>query len=302
MPGPSLRSRLERGEVILLDGALGTELERRGIPAPLPLWSAEAVRSNPDAVRAIHEEYARAGADAITTATFRATPRAFAKAGLPAEAEEALERAVSLARDARRHAGPPRELLIAGAIAPLEDCYRPDRAPSEKDAEPEHAAQAARLARAGVDLILVETMNTIAEARAAVRGARATGLPVLVSFICRDERALLSGERLEEAVRAVAALGPDAVLVNCVSPELAAGCLETIAASTPLPRGAYANAGGPDLQAGTWSFDEAWTPERFAAAALDWARRGAQIVGGCCGTSPAHTRALRAVLPPVLME
>ena len=302
MPGSSLRSRLLRGEVLVLDGALGTELERRGVATPLPLWSAEAVRSAPETVRRIHEEYILAGADVITTATFRATPRAFGRAGRAAEAEEALERAVSLAREARRRVPAPREVLIAGAIAPLEDCYRPDLAPSEEAAEPEHAAQAARQARAGADVLLVETMNTVAEARAAVRGARATGLPVLVSFICRSGRELLSGEPLAGAARAVAALGPDAILVNCAPPGIVEDCLDTLAASTRLPRGSYANAGSPDLAAGVWRFDAEWSPERFAGAAIEWVRRGAQLVGGCCGTTPAHVRALRAALPPVLME
>jgi S-methylmethionine-dependent homocysteine/selenocysteine methylase len=302
MTASSIRGRLERGEVILLDGALGTELERRGVPAPLPLWSAAAVVERPDVVRTVHEEYIRAGADVLTTATFRTTPRAFGKAGRAGDAEAALVRAVALAREARDRVAAPRQVLVAGAMAPLEDCYRPDLAPPADVAGAEHAAQAARLARAGVDLILAETMNTIAEARVAVRGAVATGLPVLVSFICAGGRALLSGEDLAAAVREVAAAGADAVLVNCVPPPVAAGCLDAIAAATGLPRGAYANAGAPDLAAGTWSFDAGWPPERFATAALDWVRRGALIVGGCCGTAPAHIRALRSALPPVLIE
>ncbi len=300
--GTGLLSRLLRGELVLLDGALGTELERRGVPTPLPLWSAEAVRSAPQVVRAIHEEYVLAGADLLTTATFRATPRAMAEAGGAEEAARTLDRAVALAREARDKSGVAREVLIAGALAPLEDCYRPELAPPPGEAEREHAAQAARLARAGVDAILVETMNTVAEARAAVRGARPAGLPVLVSFICRSGSEILSGEPLADAVRAVAELEPDAILVNCTPPDVATRCLDVIARATSLPRGAYANAGAPDLAAGTWRRDPAWTPERFAAAAVEWVRRGAQIVGGCCGTTPAHIRAIRDALPPVLVE
>lgn len=298
----ALRNRLIRGELVLLDGALGTELSRRGVPTPLPLWSAEAVLSAPDVVRQIHEEYILAGADIVTANTFRATPRAMAKAGRAAEAERVLERAVALAREARRRAETSRTILVAGAIAPLEDCYRPDLAPPPEAAEREHAEQAVRLARAGVDAILIETMNTIREARAAVHSAKPTGLPVLVSFICRSAQELLSGESLAEAVRAVAAWNPDAILVNCTPPDVVRGCLDTMAASTRLPRGAYANAGAPDLAGGDWRLDPAWTPEAFARAASEWVRRGAQIVGGCCGTTPDHIRAVREALPPVLME
>jgi len=302
MSSTAIRNRLVRGELILLDGALGTELERRGVPTPLPLWSAAAVLSAPDVVRQIHEEYIMAGADVITAATFRATPRALAKAGRAGEAERVLQRAVALAREARRRVAPSRQVIVAGSIAPLEDCYRPELAPPPETAEREHAELAVMLARAGVDAILIETMNTTREACAAVHSAKSTGLAVLVSFICRSEQELLSGESLADAVRAVEAWKPDAVLVNCTPPEVARGCLDTLAVATRLPRGAYANAGAPDLAGGTWLHDPAWTPEEFARAASEWVRRGAQIVGGCCGTTPAHIRAIRSAIPPVLVE
>ena len=302
MSGHPLRSRLERGELILLDGALGTELERRGVATPLPLWSAGALLTAPDVVRAIHEDYIRAGSDLVTADTFRATPRAFGRAGRPGEAGRALDLAVSLLREARGRAGAARDVLLAGAIAPLEDCYQPALAPPSETAEREHGLQATLLARAGVDVILVETMNTIGEARAAVRGAKPAGLPVLVSFICREEREILSGEPLVDAVRAVEELDPDAILVNCTPPDLVTRCLEEIARTTVLPRGAYANAGTPDMETGVWRFDDRWSPERFAAAATAWVRGGAQIVGGCCGTTPAHIRAIRDAIPPVLVE
>ncbi|HEY7727905.1 MAG TPA: homocysteine S-methyltransferase family protein [Candidatus Eisenbacteria bacterium] len=302
MSSAALRSRLLRGEILLLDGGLGTELSRRGVRTPLPLWSAEAVLTAPDVVRQVHEEYILAGADLITANTFRATPRAMAKAGRAGEAERVLDRAVALAREACRRVAPRREVIVAGAVAPLEDCYRPDLAPPAEVAEREHVELSAMLARAGVDAILIETMNTLGEACAAVHGAKPTGLAVLVSFICRNERELLSGDSLSEAVRAVEAWNPDAVLVNCTPPDIAGGCLDTMASATRLPRGAYANAGAPDLESGAWRSDPAWTAERFARAATEWVRRGAQIVGGCCGTTPDHIRAIRAAIPPVLVE
>ncbi len=204
-----LRGRLNRGELILLDGAMGTELERRGIQTPLPLWSAAALRDQPDMVREIHEEYVRAGADVITASTFRTTPRTMRKAGRDeAEARVLTQRAVALAGEATDRARGAREVLVAGALAPLEDCYRPDQAPDPEQSLREHTEQASFLARCGVDLILAETMNSVAEAMAAVRGAKATELPVLVSFVCRDGRELLSGESLADAVRAVEPLSP----------------------------------------------------------------------------------------------
>src|SRR5262249_42471529 len=151
----------------------------------------------PDKVREIHEEYAQAGADVLTANTFRTTPRALAKAGRKAgDADELTTLAVEAAREARRAVAAGREIWIAGSMAPLEDCYRSDLAPDPEVAEQEHKEQAFRLMRAGADVILIETMNTIAEAVAAVRGALATGLPVLVSFLPRSAQELWSGEDL----------------------------------------------------------------------------------------------------------
>lgn len=300
-----LQARLTRGDIVLLDGAMGTELERLGVSTALPLWSAQAVIDAPDRVREVHEEYAEAGADILTAATFRTTPRCLAKAGRKdpeAEAEALTAKAVALAREARARGASGRDVWVAGALAPLEDCYRPDLVPDDVALEREHHAQAARLARAGADLVLIETMSTIREAHAAVRGALATGLPVLVSFLCASATEIGGGERLEDAVRAVDALDPDAILVNCTPAEIATGCLEVMARVTRTPIGCYANAGSPDLGRGTWCFDPEMTPERFAGHAAEWVRLGAQIVGGCCGTGPAHIRALRAALPPVLVE
>jgi S-methylmethionine-dependent homocysteine/selenocysteine methylase len=174
--------------------------------------------------------------------------------------------------------------------------------PEAAVAEREHAEQAVRLARRGVDLILIETMNSIAEAKAAMRGAKPTGLPVLVSFLCRNARELWSGERIEDAVRAVELLNPEAILVNCVAPDIAADLVAEMARVTRLPLGCNPNAGEPDLERGIWNFDPSWTPTRFAEAAALWVARGAQLVGGCCGTGPDHIRALRLALPPVLVE
>ncbi|HET9952174.1 MAG TPA: homocysteine S-methyltransferase family protein [Candidatus Eisenbacteria bacterium] len=302
-PSHSLRARLVRGEVVVLDGAMGTELDRRGVPTPLPLWSARALLDAPEVVSAIHEDYIRAGADVVTTNTFRTTARTMRRAGLdPGEAERLTRLAVELARDARSRALRGSEVWIAGAMAPLEDCYRPELAPPPSEAEIEHATQAAILAGAGVDLLLVETMNAIPEAVEATRAAVGTGLPVFVSFIARSEREIWDGELLEDAVRAVDAFHPAAILVNCVPADSAERCLEVLARATRAPIGCYPNAGDPDFDHGTWRHDDERTPEWFAGHATSWLRRGALVVGGCCGTGPGHIRALREAVPPVLVE
>jgi S-methylmethionine-dependent homocysteine/selenocysteine methylase len=146
-----LTARLTRGEIVLLDGAMGTELERRGVPTKLPLWSAQALVSAPDRVREVHEEYVRAGAEILTANTFRTTPRSLRSAGMDGQADRLTELAITLCREARARAGLDREVSIAGSMAPLEDCYRPDLAPPAGAMMEEHGDQAARLKRAGAE-------------------------------------------------------------------------------------------------------------------------------------------------------
>lgn len=280
--------RLRDGPALLLDGATGTELERRGAPSALPLWSAWALLHDPALLREIHADYARAGADLLTANTFRTQRRALSHAQLGPRAAELTALAVRLARQGGRESGRP--LPVLGSAAPLEDCFRPDLVPGAAELAAEHAEHAGNLARAGADAILVETMNTIREAHAALVAGRAAGLPVLVSFVCGEGAKLLSGESLAEAVDAVGRLGPAAVLVNCLPPSRVPACLEVLR-GCGLPFGVYANLGAPpDTRGGRRS--EECSPERFAELAEAWLEGGASIVGGCCGTTPDHLRAV----------
>jgi S-methylmethionine-dependent homocysteine/selenocysteine methylase len=285
-----LVERLQRSAPLLLDGATGTELERRGIATRLPLWSADALIRAPEVVERIHRDYARAGAEAITANTFRTQRRTLAREGLGERAAELTALAVRLARQASSSAGGATPLVL-GSDPPLEDCYRPDLVPDDAALAREHAEHCANLAAAGADAILCETHNTLREARAAARAASATGLPVLVSFVCWEGATLLSGERLDDAVQAVLPLRPAALLVNCLPPPNVTACLPVLAGSR-LPFGAYANLGAPDDSTG-FRRSEAVTPSGFAEAAAEWVRAGARLIGGCCGTTPAHIAAIR---------
>jgi S-methylmethionine-dependent homocysteine/selenocysteine methylase len=271
----------------LLDGATGTELERRGVPSALPLWSAHALLTAPDVVREVHRDYARAGADALTANTFRTQARALAHAGLDARAGELTALAVRLAREGA-HAGGREDALVLGSASPLEDCYRPERVPDDASLAREHAAHARHLVRAGADAILVETMNSAREAEAALRAAREAGAPALVSFVCTPGARLLSGEPLADAIARVAPLAPLAVGVNCAPWSELAACLPTLRAAG-LPFFAYGNLGAPRAD-GLRTHDA--SPLELAAHAAAWIEAGAAAVGGCCGTTPAHVAAL----------
>jgi len=281
-PRPSLRRALASARPLVLDGATGTELERRGVRSDLPLWSSWGLLEAPGVVRAIHTEYLRAGVDALTAATFRTHARSLAAAGLEARAAELCDLAVRLAREAGEQTR--QAPFVLGSAAPLEDCYHPERVPPDDALLREHALHARHLVRAGVDAILVETINPLREGVAAARAARDAGAELLVSFVCGRGARLLSGEPLGEAIDAVAPFAPLAIGVNCLPPDAAEACLPVLGRA-PAPFLVYANLGAPGA-----------TPQGFAANARRWAEAGATCVGGCCGAGPAHLHALVGAL------
>jgi S-methylmethionine-dependent homocysteine/selenocysteine methylase len=299
------------GNALLLDGATGTELQRRGVDIRLPLWSARALLEAPDMVRAIHADYIAAGADIITTNTFRTHRRTLTRAGLGGRTRELTRFAVSLAREAAQQAD--RQVFVAGSISPLEDCYSPQLVPPDDELWIEHAEMAHDLAQAGCDLLLIETMNTIREAVIAARCAATTGLPVCVSFVAglnglppdQFNRArsgeglaaltLLSGESISEAVRAVQHLRLAVILLNCVPLAYIDRAFEELRAAHHGPIGLYANVGYTDDRTG-WVLTDDVLPAAYAQQAQYWLQHGATIIGGCCGTTPEHIVALNKVI------
>jgi S-methylmethionine-dependent homocysteine/selenocysteine methylase len=282
-------SRLRSGPPLLLDGATGTELERRGAKSTLPLWSAHALVEAPDLVERIHRDYVDAGADVVTANTFRTQARTLGRGGLGDRAGELTALAVALARRAAGRAS-GRRVWVAGSMPPLEDCYRPDLVPDDASLAREHGEHARHLAHAGADLLLVETMNSAREAAAAARAARATGLPLWVSFACDGAGRLLSGEPLAGGLAAVAPWDPELVGANCLPPGEADAVLPALAAAG-LPFGVYANLGRP-RDDGSFARTDESSPVEFAAHARRWIAAGARAVGGCCGTTPLHIEAI----------
>jgi S-methylmethionine-dependent homocysteine/selenocysteine methylase len=300
-------ARLSTGRVLLLDGATGTELQRRGVDTTLPLWSARALLQAPAVLHTIHENYVAAGADIITTNTFRTHRRTLTRAGLGDRTRELTRLAVKIAREAAQRAD--HKVFVAGSIAPLEDCYAPQFVPPDGELWIEHAELARDLAQAGCDLLLVETMNTIREAVIAARCASATGLPVCVSFVAgpngrppdqisatdNGPLVLLSGESISEAVRALQRLRPAVILINCAPLAYIDRAFAELRAAHRGPIGLYANVGHADDQVG-WTLTDDVQPAAYAQHAQQWWQQGAAIIGGCCGTTPDHIAALNKML------
>lgn len=258
---------------------MGTQLNAHGLETPPPLWSAAALRSHPALVASLHRAYAAAGAQVHTANTFRTRRRS---AGT--EWHALAEKAVRIAR-----ASLPPSSTLAGSIAPLEDCYRPDLSPPESRAE--HAELAQALAALGCDLLLCETFPHIGEGLAAVEAAVDTGLPVWAAFTAGYRADLLIPEELARAARLAEERGAVAVLVNCVPASQTLRYVRALADSgVQVPFGAYANAGHPTEGLGWARTDDG--PERYAELAAEWVDAGATLIGSCCGTGPETIAAL----------
>jgi 5-methyltetrahydrofolate--homocysteine methyltransferase len=269
---------------LITDGAWGTELQKRGLdPGACPdVWNL----SHPERVEAVADAYCEAGSRVILTNTFRANPVSLPGADVSAVNLAGVEISRRAARGRARVAasmGPSGKLLAAGDI--------------DADAlAAAFAAQARALAEGGPDALLLETMSDPEEACIALRAALATGLPVIVSFVFdagRNHDRTMTGATPERAAAAVAAEGADAVGANCGARlEGFATICRRLRAASGLPVWIKPNAGLPVAEAGAIAYPAA--PEQFAAHAPEWIEAGASFLGGCCGSSPAYIRAMRA--------
>ena len=287
------------GPPIVLDGATGTEIERLGGPLRAPLWSAQALLDDPSLVRRIHGAYLDAGAQVLTSNSFRTHARNLVAAGLADHARELTALSVQLARQARAGFSvehPEGEhVRIAGAISPLEDCFRPADSPGS-EAGPEHREIAVQLVEAGADLLLIETMGRIDEAVAAVTAAQGLGRPIWLAVVARADGHMLAGESLAQLVAALADLELQALLLNCTELRHLGVALPALLAATAsrpaLLLGTYPHTGQQDPSHG-WQ-THAVEAEEFAARLADFAARTPRlaVLGGCCGSTPAWIAAL----------
>lgn len=291
----TLQERLHTGPPILLDGAMGTELLRRGADVSLPLWSAAILQVHPEMVVDIHQDYVSSGAEILTANTFRTTTRTLSK--VMGDEEAARRRARKLTRRAVRaaRAAADARLFVAGSVAPLEDCYHPELFPGERVAEKEFSELARWLVREGVDLVLIETMGRIDEAECALKATVDLGCPRWVSFILQDEENLLGGEKLTRAAKTAVDMGADAVLVNCSGILTSVKALEHLQRVASVPTGIYPNL-GKSVPSEEGEITERYSDEVFLREMKRATDLGVRIMGSCCGSGPDHTRILRTLI------
>lgn len=286
--------RLAAGTVLVSDGATGTNLQDRGLAfgkAP-----EEWLFENPAGIVQLHRDFIAAGANILLTCTFGATPLRLEHVGLRDRTAEVNARAVALAREANGSA----DVLVAGSMGPTGQLLEPLGPLSEADAASAYAEQARALAEAGADLLVIETQFDMGEARAAIKGARATTtLPVVCSFSYDMGSRTMMGLQPDKVAAELTDMGVDVVGVNCgKSLEDNLTNLKLVRAATSLPVWMKPNAGLPTMGAGDHAHYDV-TPADMGSAATLWLAAGANVIGGCCGTSPAHlaeiSRAAQAV-------
>jgi 5-methyltetrahydrofolate--homocysteine methyltransferase len=283
--------RLQSGKILVLDGATGTNLQRRGLPmgTPSDLW----VMDNPAKVLQLHRDFITAGSDIILTNTFGSTQMHLAHAGIGDRFEHTNRRAVELAFQAVEGT----QALVGGSIGPLGEMLEPSGTLQEADAQAAYAGQARLLAEAGVDLLVVETQFDLNEAKAALRAVRSvTDLPVVCSFSYDRGIRTMMGVKPSQMSKELSDLGVSALGINCGrSLEDNLKALNELRLSTDLPLWFKPNAGLPravDNASGSTAVEYDVSPDMMSAQVPLWIEAGARLVGGCCGTSPEHLAAI----------
>lgn len=291
----TLSSKLSSDEPVILDGGMGTEIKRRGIASGSSELSVAAMVDSPDAIRQVHEDFIQAGAEVIITNTYICNTGKLARIGWDESGMVRInEMAAKAALDARS-AFPDRDIAIAGSLGPLSQSYNPDAVHPYEKCLADYREQARVLAGAGVDVILVETCTKIHEAVAGVTAAIELGMPAWAGFVVDEQGRVKSGESILDAQAAVKEAGASVMFANCSQiPEITAA-FKVLSGNEQMPLGAYAQ--GAVYEGTGWDFEESMSPEQYLAHAEGWARLGARAIGGCCGTTPDHIRALSSALP-----
>jgi len=300
MANSTFIQRLHAGDILVCDGAMGTELQKRGIPSGG--CSEEYNVTHPEVIRAVYADYFRAGSDMIETNTFGCNRYRLHMHSLEHRMEDLCTHAVALARQAMEMAradGRNGAMYISGSVGPTGAMLEPLGDAVESDVYDAFAEQIDALAAAGVDVIQVETMMAIEEALLAVRAAKEhSTLPVIATMTFEqngDAFNTMWGVTVEDAVRALTDAGADVLGANCGNGfDEMIGIVGAMRPLTDKPILAKANAGLPVMMNGVAVYRE--TPETMRPKAERLLELGVNILGGCCGTGPGHIRTIRELV------
>ena len=290
----ALLQRLHNGDRILIDGATGTEIERRGVPMVNHAWNGSGALTHPAIVRQVHEDYIRCGAQIVISNTFSTSRHVLQDAGLEEHFEMLNRRGIELAQEARTNLKTP-NVLVAGGIThhSFTGKYPPPHLLRANIEE-----QAAIMANAGADLIILEMMVDIERMLILLDAAQKTGLPVWVGFSCyldeRGEPRLLDGPTLLEGIKAIQDKEVPVVAIMHTEVEDIDACIDVLKTNWQGPIGVYAHSGR--FVEPNWIFNDVISPEDYASAANSWLQQGVQVVGGCCGIGFEHIQVLKNIV------
>lgn len=289
-------AKISRKQTVLLDGATGTELEKRGVKMNSAAWSAGALLTSPEIVQAVHEDYIDAGAEIITCNSFSLAKHVLVNAGLGEYFQRLNSDSVRLAMRARERVA-KNPVAIAGSIAPTTFCSDPLKCFSPlPQAYSWYKEQADILAESGADLLVIEMIEEIQQGTLAVKAAMETGLPVWLGFSCRKnaQGEIMLWEQedsLLDAIETYSRIGGDAAFIMHTETTEAAGAFAILRSRWRGKLGVYAHSGVFIMP--NWQFSDIISPEGYAHEARKWVEMGAHIVGGCCGIGPDHIRLLK---------
>ena len=301
---PNINERVADGRVVILDGGVGSEIERRGLDVDANAWAGAAQVLAPDLVRQVHIDYIRAGAEVITTNTFPSARHILETTAFGDQVEEINRTAVRIAKEARDQAADT-PVWIAGAMSSMAPLAGSRARPTGPRVAENYREQAHLLADEGVDLLICEMMLDHDNSRLVVDAAKSTGLPVWIGASALRRRAdedllvyreddtgtwTLPVERFEDRIRDLMTLGGDVMGVMHSSPTDTDPGIEILKTYWDGPIMAYAETG--HFEPPNYVFHEDVTPENYAKAAARWRALGTNIIGGCCGTGPEHIAAL----------
>ena len=304
----SLSERLNNNEIILLDGGVSTEIQKRGVPLDANVWSGLTTKSHPDEVRQVHEDYIRAGSQVITANTYSTARHVLESINLGHKAKMINLKSVQLAQQARDNAAED-EVWIAGSMSSMPPLTSSQEVVVGKHAEASYQELAESLANAGVDLIIAEMMRDIDNATMVIKAAISTGLPVWIGNSTMmaedgiDVRSLrwkntdnsTDSHDFATLVKTLSPLGGQAAGIMHTEVNNIGPALEILGKHWSGPKLAYAETGR--LVSPDWQFEEICPPKAYAKEIQGWINKhGVQIVGGCCGTGPEHISALKRML------
>jgi len=289
-------------QVVIIDGATGTELQRRGVPMDEVAWSGAAVLSHPNIVRAVHEDYMRAGAEVIIANTFGSTRQMLEPAGFGEHVETVNRRAVELALEARENVGDP-SVAVAGSISAMPPGF--DReAYFSPEAELASYREAIGIqAEAGADLIALEMMEDTEHAALAMQAAVESKLPVWLGVSCKqtdDGRIIGFGREdttLAKVLDVLVPMGPSVVNIMHTNAHVIPAALAILRERWDGPTGVYPESGY--FTKPNWNFVDVIPPDELVDEAKSWLESGVRLLGGCCGTGPEHVSALKQAFASV---